>query len=453
MKNVDATFSVANYRHIWDEHVRRGRPLAARMPEVVSLAAEMQRIRNEHKTLLGATSPDDRPAVRAKHQREMDQLVVRRRDVLSTKLEGFALDAALRIRDRRFSLGLMALPPIDQKVVYRLQDLDTLSSYFLVKQLERNIRDAFDVTMPDRHRMVSQIVSLLRNKAPKTVLRLDIASCYESISHSALRDMLRDQPRLGQTTQHFLEQFIEDYAALTGSVSGLPRGVGISSFLAEAFLKTIDNEIRLIPGVTFYARYVDDIVILVTDVNHDAVAVQVRAALSDALRKKGLSRNRRKERILSSSDSIERRVTLLGYEVTTCLPTGSAELDISKTRYADYIARLDSAFARYEVAPGPGAATALEKRVQLLTSNQRLWRPGGFNSNGIRFSHRAMREPGVRIAKLDERLRYLTRTKCSDPELRERLSRHGFMDGFTSTRFMRVNLRRREQITSIWRGQ
>lgn len=413
----------------------------------------MQRLRSTHKAKIAATAPDARSGVRIEQRDEIDRLIARRREVLSTRLETFALDAAIRIRERRYGLGLIALPPRNQKVVYRFTDLDNISSYFLIKQLERNIREAFDVTMPNRHRMMSQVSSLLSNKTPKSLLRLDVASCYEHISHDALRQMLRDQSRLGQTTQHFLEQLIQDYAELTGSSSGLPRGVGISSFLAEAFLKTVDSEIRLLPGVTYYARYVDDIVIIVTDVNHDQIAMQVRDRLTDALRRRGLSRNRKKERSLSSSDNSMRRITLLGYELTARLPTGEVKLDISTTRYAEYIRRMDTAFARYSAAPGEGAATALDKRVQLLTSNQRLWRPGGFNSNGIRFSHRAMRVPSSRLTKLDEHLAKLIDANCPDVDVRTRLSRHGFVEGFSRTRFMRVGQVRREQLISVWRDR
>lgn len=453
MKNLDATFSSANYRHIWDEHARRGRPLASRIPEVMALGSELQRLRASQKASLASAAPDGRSALRTTQQGEVEKLLGRRREVLSTKLDTYALDAARRIRNREYELGLTALPPRDGKIVYRLGALEMPSSYFLVKQLERNISDAFDVSMPNRHRMMAQILSLLQDQTPKTIMRLDVASCFESISHDALREMLQNQPRLGQTTQHFLEKLIADYGDMTGQPFGLPRGVGISSFLAEAFLKTVDNEIRLLAGVTYYARYVDDIVIIVTDTDHDTRAAQIKDVLTASLKRRGLRRNQKKERVLSSVDSSTRRITLLGYELTACIPRGMASLDISRNRYADYVARLDAAFARFSAAPGAGAATALEKRVQLLTSNQRLWRPGGFNSNGIRFSHRALSAPGPRLLKLDGYLQRLIKDNCPDGVLRARLSVHSFEEGFKRVRFMRVSQRRRDQITSIWRPQ
>lgn len=452
MRNLDATFSAANYRHIWDEHARRGRPLGSLIPEVVSLGEDLRKLRASQKSKLSMSS-DSRSAVRFEQQREVDELLSRRRDALTRMLNVYALDASRRIRNQEYDLGLTALPPRNQKVVYRLSALDSPASYFLVKQIERNIREAFDVTMPNRHRMMSQVVTLLQNKTPKTLLKLDVASCFESISHASLREMLKNQPRLGQTTQLFLDNLISAYGDLTGKPCGLPRGVGISSFLAEAFLKTVDSEIRLMQGVTYYARYVDDIVIIVTDVTHDKRASEIRDRVTDSLRRRGLRRNHSKERLLSSTDGSKRRITLLGYEVAVHMPNGEASIDISKTRYTDYVDRLESAFKRYRTNAGAGAATALEKRVALLTSNQRLWRPGGFNSNGVRFSHKAMREPGARLYKLDQHLQRLILDNCSDPTLRDRLAEHSFVEGFKSVRFMRVSQRRRDQITSIWRTQ
>lgn len=453
MKNLDGTFSSANYRHIWDEHARRGRLLTAHIPEMQQFKNDLRNLRAMHKQQAASHADGDFQKIRAKQLREIEEIKSQRRAVLSTKLDVFAIDAAKRIRDRKFDLGLRPLGPRNGKVVYRLDALEAPATYFLVKQLERNIRDAFDVRMPNRHRMISQLATLLRNKTPKTVMRLDVAACFESISHDALLEMLQDEPRLGQTTRDFLEKLLADYRDLTGKPAGLPRGVGISSFLAEAFLKSVDGEIRLMPGVTYYARYVDDIVVIVTDANHDGRASKVRDQLTTSLRQRGLRRNAKKERWLSSTDKSTRRVTLLGYELSVCIPQGEASLDMSKARYDDYVTRLNSAFVRFAAAPGDGAATALDKRVQLLTSNQRLWRPGGFNSNGIRFSHRALTTPGPRMRRLDDHLQRLIHREVSDQVLRERPKGHSFVEGFLQVRFMRVKQRRREQITAIWRSQ
>ena len=46
------------------------------------------------------------------------------------------------------------------------------------------------------------------------------------------------------------------------SGSGVPRGFGVSAYLSELYMREIDNEIKALPDVIYYARYVDDIVII-----------------------------------------------------------------------------------------------------------------------------------------------------------------------------------------------
>ena len=46
------------------------------------------------------------------------------------------------------------------------------------------------------------------------------------------------------------------------SADGLPRGIDISATLSELFMADLDSEIKKIDGIFFYARYVDDIIVI-----------------------------------------------------------------------------------------------------------------------------------------------------------------------------------------------
>ena len=45
---------------------------------------------------------------------------------------------------------------------------------------------------------------------------------------------------------------------------GIPRGIGFSAYLSELFLRGFDSRIKSSSNVTYYTRYVDDIIIIVT---------------------------------------------------------------------------------------------------------------------------------------------------------------------------------------------
>ena len=41
---------------------------------------------------------------------------------------------------------------------------------------------------------------------------------------------------------------------------GVPRGIGISAYLSELFMRNVDNQIQELDDLIYYARYVDDII-------------------------------------------------------------------------------------------------------------------------------------------------------------------------------------------------
>jgi hypothetical protein len=69
--------------------------------------------------------------------------------------------------------------------------------------------------------------------------------------------------------QNNISQILEDYNSKKDTATikhekGVPRGVGISSYLSELYMENIDNEIRNLQDVIYYARYVDDIFIIIS---------------------------------------------------------------------------------------------------------------------------------------------------------------------------------------------
>lgn len=453
MKNLDGTFSAANYYRTWLEQARRGRDLSGLLAPLAPIDVRLRALRAEHRTKLRAEPEPSRDVLRVAQRVELAEILAQRKAAIHNTLATFAQAAALRIMNNAFSLGLVRNFERNGKLVYRLNALDDGAGYFLIKQLERNVRDAFDVSMRDRHTIVRRAAALLSDRSPKSLLRADISACFESISHSELRRMITDQPLLSQTTREFISRLLDDYAALSGKPTGLPRGVGLSSYLAEAFLKNVDREISTERNVTFYARYVDDILIIVTGSDHEPRVRSIREKLTQELRVRGLSRNRSKERLISTTDRAgERRISVLGYAISVVMSSGKVKLDISDERFREYKRRIDVAFDRYASAPSVASETALVHRVKFLTSNHRSSYPGGSRANGVLLSHRAMDAAGRKFELLDNYLAERARLHCqSHPDLASRLMSYSFCEGFENSRMIQISPRRRRQIVSAWK--
>lgn len=151
--------------------------------------------------------------------------------------------------------------------IFKIQD--TREAFFAIKQLQYNIRKTFKVKQSSRHLILSQIKLLLNDSSLKYVIRTDVSSFFESIPQDRLFKIINNNTLLNTQSKNFIKCIIDDYngkkdTAKIGEDRGVPRGVGISSYLSEIFMKDIDNRIKNMPDVVYYARYVDDIFIIIS---------------------------------------------------------------------------------------------------------------------------------------------------------------------------------------------
>lgn len=456
MTTGDQTFSAENFRMIWDQEKRRGRLMASFVPELANHVAYIKELTKQHRALasMHQSGSNEHAQLRETQREERNSAVLAKDLVLAAALESFSLQAATRIDARNYALSLVKVGLRNGKQAYRVAG-DSAADFFLVKQIERNLSNAFDITLSDRHLMVTQLKILLSDTSPKSLLKADLQGFFESVPHPDLLAQLDSNRSLSRTSFQFVSQLLADYCSLSGSDRGLPRGVGISSFLAEIYLQPIDRAIKRLPRVTYYARYVDDIIVLSSRKSHDSPTDAVRTELRGLLRARGLSLNASKTKNFSSSEMSRRHLRLLGYEFKLSLSRGEVDLDMSKQRFDRYVHRLDAVFHRYETmqqaGQSAGAASALVARLELLTGNHRVPQRSGNKLVGISFSNRALDQVSPRLARLDTILRDKLKSTELSPDLRTRLSSVSFSEGFSTTRFQSFSQRRLKHMGMIWK--
>jgi Reverse transcriptase (RNA-dependent DNA polymerase) len=134
-----------------------------------------------------------------------------------------------------------------------------LEQEFVLRKMSDNIRRAYGLKQTHRAAVIKQTVQALQENVPKFVLKIDIKSFFESVDRKKLLRRLQVDQLVSTRTILLLESFflaIRDQCA-----TGLPRGLAISTTLAEYYLREIESQIRKIAGVYYLARYVDDIMI------------------------------------------------------------------------------------------------------------------------------------------------------------------------------------------------
>ncbi len=116
------------------------------------------------------------------------------------------------------------------------------NTFFALKQIQYNFRKLYKVKQANRFAIVSQIKGLLDDNFPKYVIRTDIQEFYESIPHDILLQKLNEENLLTFYSKKILFQILNEYKRLSGSEKGLPRGVGVSAYLASCICVILINK-------------------------------------------------------------------------------------------------------------------------------------------------------------------------------------------------------------------
>lgn len=322
-------------------------------------------------------------------------------------------------------------------------------SYYAIKQVAKNISRIYKVRQSNRNQIVAQLSDCLSDGFPYHVVKLDVQEFYESIDHSALLTKLRSDQLLSATTIRLIEHLLWDYAKAAGTPGrGLPRGVGLSAILSELFMRDFDDRVSSLEEVAFYARYVDDIIVLFASTKGSKV---------EDYRKKIVDELRRKRLLVNSTKSMEappaKTLTYLGYEFKNLLTT-QCRILMSENKFQKYKKRLAASFTRYnrQRAKQPKKAhRLLVKRIQYLTGNTQLTHSKQNAFVGIYFSNPHLTDLS-QLKRLDDALVSHIRKLSHRAKLRNKLQDYSFQAGFSERIFRRFHrLNEFEEITKAWK--
>lgn len=370
---LNQTFSLANFEEIYDEDNRKGKNQDELFfPEV---AASSKRLSAKARAIRAFKK-------RYSSYKKYPKEVQRRYDVLSRNLKKQKDDreakisialakVAENVSKKSFSIGITKNSSFSKPVYERDNSAE---SYYALRQIKRNIRHLYKTKPADRNLIVSQIQNLLKDNFPYIIIRADISNFFESVDQQKLIEKLVRDQLLSTSSIKLIKQVLRTYSVLAPSTGvGIPRGLGISSDLAELFLKPLDQGIKEIEGVAYYARYVDDIFILISPsqtVDASTYQPQIQALIED--KSIGLSLNKSKTVLLKRNEH-SKKFEYLGYEFF--LKKGCAEIDITDSKFKRLENRIYSSFRSYEKQRHCNAKAAYRlilKRVKFLTSNTRL---------------------------------------------------------------------------------
>lgn len=447
---LDQSFSAANFRKIVDIENRKGIYLEGEyFPDVEEKSKEIQSVKNDLRSLKqekAGYSEDDYEAKRTGLSSQIESLKELKEKLLLEELEAISK----RINSKGFSFGITEVDVGKPKKVFMAER--NAATFFALKQVQHNIRSIYKVKQANRHEIVCQLRELLGDKFPKYILRTDISSFYESIPRKQLLKKLRDDPLLTLASKKIIRRILFEYGDITGSDVGLPRGIGISAYLAELYMRDIDRSIRDYPGVLYYARYVDDIFIIFCPPPNIGTKPFRRAVVRE-FQNLGLKRNRKKTKIIKSAPGVTNSIQYLGYKFS--FGSGSVELRMTDAKINRYRQRIDLTFSAYDnksQRPKKSekiARALLEKRVRFLTGNTRLVNNKKNVVSGVFFSNSLLTD----LNDLGDLDIYLASkiSSLTNPRLRIRLSKHSFKSGFQTRKYYKFSAHDLCEIVEVWK--
>lgn len=156
-----------------------------------------------------------------------------------------------KINDRSFDFEIQQM--------FDFYSTNNLSHKVVLRKLNDNIKRLYKDEQANRRLIICQIKTLLEETCPSWILRTDIKKFYESIKRDRIIARLKNDAMLSYQSIYLLEKLFAH--PILSEKTGLPRGISISSTLSELYMRKFDKWIKRYPGVYYYARFVDDIIV------------------------------------------------------------------------------------------------------------------------------------------------------------------------------------------------
>ena len=302
----------------------------------------------------------------------------------------------------------------------------------------------------NRHDLVCQLRDMLGSSFPFELIRTDISSFYESIERKSLVEKLDRDQLLSPASKKYIKQVLDSYGAISGTATGVPRGVGISAYLAELYLRPVDEAIRATPGMVLYCRFVDDIVAVFARPPAGTSLGSYKDRIIAILGDKALTHNAVKTAEFDLSDGNPKDFEYLGYRFSS--NGGKFVIGPSPAKVDKYRARMNAAFDAYWQERPISPRTAyreLVARIKFLTGNTRLSNSKSQAATGIYFNNSIATDLSS-FKQLAKALKALVGTLKST-NLQKQLKKHKFTAGFVQRRYHNFSTRELQMIVKAWK--
>lgn len=180
------------------------------------------------------------------------------------------LDLLLKINTSDYEFDKFKSIVVDGgRLVYVPTIKDRIAMYY-IKDL---LTTRYKIKFPYRQNIITDIKTNVLYNENLLILKLDIKNFFNSISHRQLIDKIENNRAVPSNIKLLIKTFLtNEFVDESGVSATLDKGVfpgtPISSALSEIYMETVDKKIKQsLTNLTYYSRYVDDIIIMIDKVN------------------------------------------------------------------------------------------------------------------------------------------------------------------------------------------
>ena len=352
------------------------------------------------------------------------------------------------------------------RTIYQLVDLE---SELVLRKATQNVSKILKTKQSNRIEIIRRIRLLCEEGMPFCLGRFDIRQFYESIDQHQLEETFNRRLATSPSTRKVLSTFMQE-CRLNG-VNGLPQGLAISAVLSELYMSSFDEKVPRELNTHFYARYVDDILMLLPP-RYEAKRLKKHIV---SMLPTGLSLNEKKTRILSFSEKTtanggtEHKFDYLGFSfcvtrVSKAKKNRAASrrvtIDIAQSKVAKRKTRVVRALLQYL---SDHKYADLVDRFKIITCNYRFYdhRNGKLRLAGNSHGYGLIDLPSQALDELDRFVKHILLSRSGKigaqlaqalPKSRsQRLLRLSFKRGFESKTYFHFSPNRLNYLIKCWK--
>lgn len=490
---LDQSFSTENFRIIFDVENRKGKYLEGisffrdktifNDSRIISeqITDIKKQIRFQYSQLIKNTPQKDEINERITKLKEEKEKLKEERE---KKLNLILSKISEKTLSENYSLLIKKGKFFNGKQLYLIEE--TPEHFFVSKQLQRNIYKTYKVKQSDRKTIISQLKSLLNDGFPKLIIRTDIKGFYENIPQERLLSYIQENNLLSYSSKAVIKDVLNQYWKIliadgvkneSDKRVGVPRGIGVSAYLAELYMRSLDKLILSLDNVTYYARYVDDIVIIITPNHRNEIKTSedYKSEIADkVLQRLFLELNPEKTHTIDLRNvkaPKEDNLIYLGYDFKFKFTSNEDEegkiirlpmkTSMSPNKFERYKMKVELAFQDYLSSKVKYSGfenrinRLLLQRIKFLTNNFRLSRRKSNVLVGVYFSNEFLDNEND-LERLDDILSSeIQKIEDTSPiKLIEKLKSQSFKKGFKEKTFLKFHYEPFEnrKFLSIWKN-